>query len=160
VVPKIRVRFPVAAQHFEAYLERSLRYPSGKLELSGFVILNRMKNITGIGGFMFRSENPETLKQWYVDTLGVEIHEMIWQQQAGPTVFEPQPHTTDYFKSDKQWMINFRVTDLKALIAELKEKGVVVEEKDEWNSMPEIGTFARVHDPEGNPIELWQPASS
>ena len=118
-----------------------------------------MKNITGIGGFMFRSENPETLKAWYVDVLDVDIQSMVWQQQAGPTVFEPQANNTDYFKSDKQWMINFRVTDLKAAIADLKEKGVEVIEKDEWNSMPEVGTFARVHDPEGNPIHLWQPAS-
>ena len=124
-----------------------------------FDILDYMKNITGIGGFMFRSENPETLKAWYVDVLDVDIQSMVWQQQAGPTVFEPQANNTDYFKSDKQWMINFRVTDLKAAIADLKEKGVEVIEKDEWNSMPEVGTFARVHDPEGNPIELWQPAS-
>ena len=55
-------------------------------------------------------------------------------------------------------MINFRVTDLKALIADLEAKGITVEQKAEWNSMPEVGTFARVHDPEGNAIELWQPA--
>ena len=119
-----------------------------------------MKNITGIGGFMFRSENPEALKTWYIDVLGVDIQNMIWQQAAGPTVFEPQPKDSDYFKSDKQWMINFRVTDLQALITELQAKGVEVIEKDEWNSMPEVGTFARVHDLEGNPIELWQPATS
>lgn len=117
-----------------------------------------MKNITGIGGFMFRAKNPEVLKQWYIDTLGINIEGMVWQQAAGPTVFEPQPETSDYFKNDKQWMINFRVNDLQALIAELQSKGVEVIENDEWNSMPEVGTFARVHDPEGNPIELWQPA--
>jgi predicted enzyme related to lactoylglutathione lyase len=117
-----------------------------------------MKNITGIGGFMFRAQDPKALKDWYINTLGVDIQEWVWQQQAGPTVFEPFKHDTDYIPSDKQWMINFRVTDLKALIAELEAKGVVVIQKDEWNSMPEVGTFARVHDPEGNPIELWQPA--
>lgn len=107
---------------------------------------------------MFRSENPEALKQWYVEVLGVDIQGMVWLQSAGPTVFEPQPSNSDYFPADKQWMLNFRVTDLQALIADLKEKDVEVIEKDEWNSMPEIGTFARVHDPEGNPVELWQPA--
>ena len=117
-----------------------------------------MKNITGIGGFFFRSENPGDLKAWYIEQLGIDIENFVWQQQAGPTVLEPFKNDTDYFKSDKQWMINFRVTDLKALIAELKEKGIEVEEKDEWNASPEIGTFARIHDPEGNPIELWQPA--
>lgn len=79
---------------------------------------------------------------------------------TGPTVFEPQPSTTNYFKSEKQWMINFRVKDLQTLITELRSKGITVEEKDGWNSMPEIGTFASIHDPEGNPIELWQPAVS
>ncbi len=117
-----------------------------------------MTNITGIGGFFFRSQDPTTLKNWYMHVLGINIQDMVWQQQAGPTVFEPFKQDSDYFKADKQWMINFRVTNLKALIQELEEKGVVVEQKDEWNSMPEIGTFARVYDPEGNPIELWEPA--
>jgi glyoxylase I family protein len=117
-----------------------------------------MKNITGIGGFFFRSENPPVLKDWYIKVLGVDIQEHVWNQEAGPTVFEPFTHTSDYFAADKQWMINFRVRDLKAMIADLESKGVTVEQKDEWNSMPEIGTFARVYDPEGNAIELWQPA--
>ncbi len=117
-----------------------------------------MKNITGIGGFFFRSKDPKALKAWYVDVLGVDVQEMLWQQQAGPTVFEPFKEDTDNFRMDKQWMLNFRVTDLKAMVKELKGKGIAVEEKEEWNSMPEYGTFARVHDPEGNPIELWEPA--
>lgn len=117
-----------------------------------------MKNITGIGGFMFRSKNPADLKKWYIEVLGIDINDMVWMQQAGPTVLEPFPSDSDYYGVDKGWMLNFRVTDLQAMIAELKEKGVEVLEKDEWNSMPEVGTFARVHDPEGNPIELWQPA--
>ena len=117
-----------------------------------------MKNITGIGGFFFRSENPEALKAWYTEELGIDIQDFVWQQQAGPTVFEPFKKDTDYFKSDKQWMINFRVANLQEFISELRAKGIEVEEKEEWNSMPEVGTFARIHDPEGNPIELWQPA--
>lgn len=117
-----------------------------------------MTNITGIGGFFFRSKDPKALKDWYINILGIDIQEYIWNQQAGPTVFEPFKQDTDYFAADKQWMINFRVTDLKALIADLEAKGITVEQKAEWNSMPEVGTFARVHDPEGNPIELWEPA--
>ena len=117
-----------------------------------------MKNITGIGGFFFRSKDPKAIKEWYVNVLGVDIQEMLWQQQEGPTVFEPFPQDSDHFKTDKQWMLNFRVTDLSALIRDLKGKGVAVEQKEEWNSMPEYGTFARVYDPEGNPVELWQPA--
>jgi len=118
-----------------------------------------MPNITGIGGFFFRSKNPQVLKDWYINVLGVAIQEYVWNQEAGPTVFEPFKQDTDYFPADKQWMINFRVNDLKTLIQDLESKGIVVEQKDEWNAMPEIGTFARVYDPEGNPVELWQPAN-
>ena len=118
-----------------------------------------MSKITGIGGFMFRSTDPVALKRWYIEVLGVDINDMVWMQEAGPTVLEPFPKDSDYYGVDKGWMLNFRVTDLRAIIADLKEKGVEVIEKDEWNSMPEVGTFARVHDPEENPIELWQPAA-
>ena len=117
------------------------------------------KYINGIGGFFFRSENPDELKKWYIETLGVDIREMVWQQDAGPTVLAPLTQNTDYFPNKKQWMINIRVTNLKKFIEELKTQGVTVEERDEWNSMPEVGTFARVYDPEGNPVELWEPAS-
>lgn len=117
-----------------------------------------MSYITGIGGFFFRSQNPESLKKWYTEILGIEVYEHLWHQAAGPTVFEPFASDTDYFPKEKQWMLNLRVTDLPALIKDLDSKGVKVEQKAEWNSSPEIGTFARVYDPEGNPIELWQPA--
>lgn len=117
-----------------------------------------MAKITGIGGFFFRSENPKELKQWYIDVLGIDIQNMVWLQEAGPTVLEPFANNTDYFSEDKQWMINFRVDNLEEFMVELKNKGVEVMTKEEWNSMPEVGTFARVHDPEGNAIELWQPA--
>jgi glyoxylase I family protein len=119
-----------------------------------------MSYISGIGGFFFRSEDPSKLKEWYINVLGVNIQEHVWHQDAGPTVFEPFDKDTDYFKIDKQWMLNFRVTDLKALISDLESKGIVVEQKEEWNSMPEVGIFARIHDPEGNPLELWEPAKS
>lgn len=119
--------------------------------------MTKSKNITGIGGFFFRSKNPKELKEWYINTLGIDIQDMVWMQVAGATVFEPFPKDTDYFSAKKEWMINFRVTDLQKLIAELQAKGIEVEQKDEWNTMPEVGTFARIHDPEGNPIELWEP---
>lgn len=120
-----------------------------------------MKNkyINGIGGFFFRSENPKNLKNWYIETLGIDIQNMVWQQESGPTVFEPFSEKTDYFAKEKMWMINFRVSHLKIFIEELRSKGIEVEEREEWNSMPEVGIFARIHDPDGNPIELWQPAT-
>lgn len=116
------------------------------------------KYITGIGGFFFRSKDPSKLKDWYINILGIDIQNHVWEQQSGDTVFEPFDLNTDYFKADHQWMLNFRVSDLYAFISELKNKGVEVEQKDEWNSMPEVGKFARIHDLEGNPIELWEPA--
>ena len=118
-----------------------------------------MSKITGIGGVFFRANDPIALKRWYTDVLGMDITESVWQQAAGPTVFEPFAADSDYFSSDKQWMINLRVTDLEKFISQLKAKGVEVEVCEEWNSMPEVGKFARVHDPENNPIELWEPAT-
>lgn len=55
-------------------------------------------------------------------------------------------------------MINFRVDDLDGFIARLTTSGIAVETREEWDS--EVGRFARIHDPEGNPVELWEPASA
>ena len=57
-------------------------------------------------------------------------------------------------------MINLRVSDLDSLTASLRAAGIEVITKAEWNAMPEIGRFARIHDPEGNAIELWEPANA
>lgn len=81
-----------------------------------------------------------------------------WMQEAGPTVFAPFRQETDYFGRDsQQWMINFRVKDMDAMLAQLAAAGIAAETRAEWDS-PEVLCFARIHDPEGNPIELWQPA--
>lgn len=112
--------------------------------------------VDGIGGFFFRAEDPEALAAWYKDILGIEH---IWAQNAGPTVFAPFEKNTDYFgRREQAWMINLRVTDLAALTKELESKGIEVITDPDWNS--EVGLFARIHDPEGNPIELWQPTVS
>lgn len=94
---------------------------------------------------------------WYEDHLGVgPIAPVPWQQREGHTVFAPFPEETDYFgDTARQWMINFRVDDLGAMIQQLQASDIAVETRAEWDS--EIGRFARLHDPEGNPIELWQP---
>lgn len=116
-----------------------------------------MEKVDGIGGFFFRSKDPEKLARWYHEHLGVDPVETVWQQQAGPTVFAPFVEDTDYFGSrEQQWMINFRVKDLTAMIAQLEAAGIEVETRAEWDS--EIGRFAHIRDPEGNPIELWEPA--
>lgn len=116
-----------------------------------------MAKAVGIGGLFYRAEDPQVLAQWYETHLGVsDMSKAVWQQQEGPTIFAPYPKATDYWgPREQKWMINFRVDDLDGLIAELREAGVQVETREEWNSY--VGRFARIHDPEGNPIELWEP---
>ena len=80
----------------------------------------------------------------------------VWQQEAGPTSFTPFPEKTGYFGDpNKVWMVNFRVHDLGKMVAQLRTAGIEVKDPE---SYPNLGRFARLHDPEGNPIELWQPA--
>jgi predicted enzyme related to lactoylglutathione lyase len=116
-----------------------------------------MPNVIGIGGFFFRAKDPDTLAAWYKTHLGVSD---FWRQATGATVFAPFKQDTDYFPADKQWMINFRVDDLDQVAAELRAAGFQVETRpDEWDSV-ETGRFARIHDPEGNAIELWEPPAA
>ncbi len=122
--------------------------------------------VTGFGGLFFRSRDPEALSAWYRDHLGVgagcnstgegEPDEWVWKAQGGPTVFAPFPASTDYFAADKAFMINLRVSGMDALLASLRAAGFAIETRAEWDA-PETGRFARIHDPEGNAIELWEP---
>ena len=122
--------------------------------------------VLGIGGLFFRARDPDALNAWYRDHLNVGAGcspdpveaggEWTWNAQGGPTVFAPFKADTDYWASDKQWMLNLRVGDLDALIAGLEGAGIEVVTKPEWDD-PATGRFARIHDPEGNAIELWQP---
>ena len=110
--------------------------------------------VTGIGGFFFRSEDPKALAAWYKKHFGIGGYD--WQQSAGPTVFSPFPKSTDYFPADKHWMLNLRVSGLDALLDELAAAGIAIVKDPTWDT-PETGRFARIHDPEGNQIELWEP---
>jgi predicted enzyme related to lactoylglutathione lyase len=111
--------------------------------------------VLGIGGLFFRSRDPKTLAQWYQLNLGIDHR--VWQQAAGPTAFTPFPAETDYFGSKQQaWMVNFRVRSLDAVVAQLQKSNIEVKVDPEKSP---YGRFARLHDPEGNPIELWEPAS-
>jgi len=121
---------------------------------------SRMEKVLGFGGFFFRSKDPAALAQWYEHSLGVDrtppdYEHAYWIQERGPTVFEPFMATTDYFGESKfQFMLNFRVSDLGAMIAQLEALGVVVVRD------PKVypnGIFARFRDPEGNPVAIWQP---
>ena len=113
--------------------------------------------ITGIGGVFFRASDPDALRRWYREHLGVGGEGYTpWEQSAGPTLFMPFAGDTDYWPKSKSWMINYRVDGLDALMSKLRHAGIAVETNPAWDS-PETGRFARLHDPEGNPIELWEP---
>ncbi len=118
-----------------------------------------MTHVSGIGGVFFRADEPAVVVKWYKDNLGIDIGgEAWWRQEEGPTVYAPFKTDTEYFGDPgQQFMINLRVADLDELIASLRERGVEVITNPDWNS-DEIGKFARIHDPAGTPIELWEPA--
>ena len=122
--------------------------------------------VKGMGGFFFRAQDPDALNAWYREHLGVgagcdatgtgPVDEWSWTVEGGSLVFAPFKADTDYFAADKQFMLNFRVSELDSLLEQLKTAGVAAITKDEWND-PTTGRFARIHDPEGNAIELWEP---
>ena len=119
-----------------------------------------MEKVTGIGGVFFRAKDPKKLSKWYEENLGVNpvpmsYDDLPWMQEEGPTVFAPFEHSTDYFgKETQSWMINFRVRDLLKLVKQLQNSNIeVTVSKEEYPN----GKFARLYDPEGNPIELWEP---
>jgi predicted enzyme related to lactoylglutathione lyase len=118
--------------------------------------------VVGIGGVFIRARDPAALARWYTDRLGIETmvigeHEDVWRPEGGPTVFSPFPDDTDYFgRPDQQVMLNFRVRDLDAMLAQLRAAGADVVERSE--EVPGIGRFGWGHDPEQNRFELWEPA--
>jgi predicted enzyme related to lactoylglutathione lyase len=122
--------------------------------------------VLGMGGFFFRAEDPDALNAWYREHLGVGAgcaaestglpDESAWKAQGGPLVFAPFDAETDYWAADKQFMLNLRVRDLDSLLAQLDASGIAVIVEPEWDGAG-LGRFARIHDPEGNGIELWEP---
>ena len=128
-----------------------------------------MGHVKGIGGLFFRARDPEALNAWYRERLGIgagcsadetgPINEWVWNVTAGPVVFSAFKADTDYFAADRQYMINLRVDDLDAVLVPFRDAGEEIITKDEWDD-PATGRFARVHDPEGNPIELWEPPTA
>ncbi|MEM8631548.1 MAG: VOC family protein [Pseudomonadota bacterium] len=120
-----------------------------------------MEKVTGFGGFFFRSDDPAALGKWYLDALGINLVPQdydtpVWTQETGPTVFAPFERSTEYFGNmERSFMLNFRVRDLDAMVAQLEAMGVAV--RRDPDTQPN-GRFAWLSDPEGNPIELWEPA--
>ncbi|GAA1682920.1 VOC family protein [Fodinicola feengrottensis] len=117
-----------------------------------------MEHVLGIGGYFLRATDPAALGAWYRDCLGLDTDENgIWRPEAGETVFATFESGTDYFGSrDQRTMLNFRVRDLAAMLAQLRAKGADVAE--ETQEMEGVGQFGWVTDPEGNRLELWQPS--
>ncbi|WP_310474855.1 VOC family protein [Sandarakinorhabdus sp.] len=121
--------------------------------------------VQGIGGIFFRARDPDSLSAWYKQHLNIgagcnadamgPVDEWAWLSKGGPVVFAPFKADTDYFAADKAFMINLRVTEIDAMIASLRAAGVAIETRAEWDA-PEVGRFARLHDPEGNAVELWE----
>ena len=114
-----------------------------------------MEKITGIGGVFFKAQDAEGLRRWYTDNLGIDVDPGWGGAQFGDTVWSIFKASTRYFDPSAQpFMINYRVDDLDAMLAQLRASGVEVDEKVDET---EFGRFGWAMDPEGNRIELWEP---
>lgn len=116
-----------------------------------------MERVLGIGGLFVRAADPLALTAWYRDVLGLDLDDHgAWEQEAGTTAFAAVSADADSFGSTGQaTMLNFRVRDLDAMLAQLRDRGARV--ADEVQQMAGVGRFGWVTDPEGTRIELWQP---
>jgi len=122
------------------------------------------KKVTGLGGIFFKCKDPKKLREWYHTHLGLNINDygsvFEWYQGAdstrkGFTQWSPFKETTKYFEpSTKEFMINYRVENMDALVAELKQNGVTVVDSIETY---DYGKFVHIMDIEGNKLELWEP---
>jgi predicted enzyme related to lactoylglutathione lyase len=123
-----------------------------------------LKKVTGIGGIFFKCKDPKKMREWYSVNLGLNTNDygavFEWYQGADSTKkgflqWSPFKETTKYFDpSTKEFMINYRVADLNALVVELKENKVTILDTIESY---DYGKFLHILDPEGNKIELWEP---
>ena len=134
----------------------------------GFSKLTSMPNtgprVTGVGGIFFKAKDPAALRTWYEKNLGIQMaqsgasfewHQGMDSTKKGFTLWAPFKETTKYFQpSEKQFMINYRVEQLDALMVKLKAAGILPTDSVEKAS---YGSFVHLMDPEGNKIELWEP---
>lgn len=124
-----------------------------------------MKKVIGLGGVFFKCKNPDTLKKWYQEHLGINSEtwgaQFYWKDDPNAnsaySVWSPFKTESNYFSpSQSSFMINYRVHDLSALLEELIKSGIHPIGEPEEN---EFGKFAWIMDPEGNKLELWEPAN-
>ena len=117
------------------------------------------RRVVGIGGVFFKAADPDALYAWYEKHLGLvrgESGAVMFEGEAGPTVWSIFPAATTYFgPGAAPFMVNYRVENLDALLIALAAEGVTIDPKREQY---EFGKFAWITDPEGNRIELWEPA--
>ena len=121
---------------------------------------NHMEKVTGIGGFFFKSKNPDQLNQWYEENLGLKQSPPDqlsggWWTNAVPSIFYAEPEESDFAGTNQCWYINFTVNDLEAMMKQLRENGIEVKLK---HGASKFGKFAHLYDPEGNLIEIWEPS--
>ena len=126
-----------------------------------------MNRVTGIGGIFIKAKDPDGLRDWYREHLGLDVQDwggvaFRWHEPGRPdingsTVWSVMPESSDYFApSTAPFMVNYRVEDLHALLGLLRKEGCQVDDKVEES---EYGKFGWVMDPEGNRVELWEPPS-
>ncbi|HOO95083.1 MAG TPA: VOC family protein [Proteiniphilum sp.] len=128
---------------------------------------NNKPRVTGIGGIFFFSEDPEKIKEWYRDNLGMEVNEWgssiefrnaLQPEEINYLQWSPFEKGSDYFApSRKEFMINYRVEHLEELLVKLRQNSVTI--LDEMETY-EYGKFVHIMDTEGNKIELWEPIDS
>ena len=125
-----------------------------------------MNRVTGIGGIFLKARDPDALRAWYCDHLGLDVQPwggatLRWSEPApephGVTVWSVFPSTSNYFDpSTAPFMVNYRIENLAAVLTALRGEGCTVDERTEES---EYGKFGWVMDPEGNRVELWEPPS-
>lgn len=123
-----------------------------------------MKKVTGIGGIFFKTQDPQKIKDWYSEHLGLETDQYgtLFEFRQADAPDKPaylqwspaSPNAKHFEPSKKEFMINYRVADLEALLVELKKANVTILDEIETY---EYGKFLHIMDPEGNKIELWEP---
>lgn len=134
---------------------------------NSYIKIDTIPRVTGIGGIFFYSEDPQQLKDWYGKNLGLEIDDYgsvfefrnaSKKEEVNYLRWSPFKKNSAYFHpSKKEFMINYRVNNLKALVNKLKENGITV--LDTIETYP-YGRFVHILDPEGNKIELWEAVDS
>ena len=124
-----------------------------------------MKKVTGVGGIFFKCKDPKKMTEWYKEHLGLNTNawggaSFEWREEAdstkkGQTQWQPFSENTKYFDpSTKDFMINYRVDNLEALVEELRKNGVTIVDTMQ---VVDFGKFIHILDAEGNKVELWEP---